>query len=114
MRGEWKQAYDTLASLPCWALLADKDKVLSMLRSKLQEQGLTVYLLAYGSFYHSLSHKHLNSLFELSPDKVCPGHCAWQMSGRPSCMVSTTRQSQFLLLGQGDCPIKALPSSRQT
>ena len=74
MRGEWKQAYDTLASLPCWALLADKDKVLSMLRSKLQEQGLTVYLLAYGSFYHSLSHKHLNSLFELSPDKAGPGH----------------------------------------
>ena len=70
MRGEWKQAYATLASLPCWALLADKETVLAMLRSKLQEQGLIVYLLAYGSFYHSLSHEHLNNLFELPDEKV--------------------------------------------
>ena len=78
MRGEWKQAYDTLASLPCWALLADTDKVLGMLRSKLQEQGLIVYLLAYGSFYHSLSHKHLTSLFELPSEKVSGWYRACQ------------------------------------
>ena len=61
---------DTLASLPCWGLLADKEQVLGMLHQKLREQGLLVYLHAYSAFYHSLSHQHLMSLFELPEAKV--------------------------------------------
>lgn len=72
LRGEWKQAYDTLASLPCWGLLGDKERVLGMLHLKLREQGLLVYLHAYGPFYHSLSHQHLMSLFELPDAKAGP------------------------------------------
>ena len=70
MRGEWRQAHDTLASLPCWGLLMDKEGVLGMLHLKLREQGLIVYLHAYSAFYHSLSHQHLMSLFELPEAKV--------------------------------------------
>ena len=70
MRGEWKQAYDTLAALPCWALLGEQEQVLAMLHQKLREQGLLVYLHAYSTFYHSMSHQHLMSLFELPAPKV--------------------------------------------
>ena len=41
-----------------------------MLRSKLQEDGLRTYLLAYGRFYSSLSIAQLCDMFELPERKV--------------------------------------------
>ena len=70
LKGEWQRAYDHLASLPSWNLMAGKDKVLATLKTQLQEEGLRTYLLAYGAFYHSLSHEHLSSMFALPGKKV--------------------------------------------
>lgn len=72
MKGEWQKAYDCLATLPSWNLVAAKEKVLAMLKEQLQEEGLRTYLLSYGAFYQSLSHKHLSAMFELPDKKVGP------------------------------------------
>ena len=76
LKGEWGKAYDYLAALPSWSLVSGKEGVLAMLKRQLQEEGLRTYLLAYGSFYHSLSHKHLSSMFDL-PDKKVGDACSW-------------------------------------
>lgn len=51
-------------------ILPQKEAVLGMLRSKLQEEGLRTYLLAYGRFYSSLSIAQLCDMFELPERKV--------------------------------------------
>jgi len=48
-----------------------REAVLGMLRSRLQEEGLRTYLLAYGRFYSSLSIAQLCDMFELRERKVC-------------------------------------------
>lgn len=72
MKGEWKKAYEILASLPSWKLIPRHEEVLSMLQQKLQEEGLRTYLLAYGNFYKSLSHAQLSAMFELPEKRVTP------------------------------------------
>lgn len=79
MAGKWQKAYDNLACLSSWNLLPRKQEVLDMLKSKLQEEGLRTYLLAYGSYYHSLSHDQLAQMFDLPDKKVNPCGCSWCM-----------------------------------
>ncbi len=38
MQGDWRKAYNYLASLTSWNLVPAKDSLLAMLRSKLQEE----------------------------------------------------------------------------
>ncbi len=73
MRGNWRKAYDYLASVSSWSLLPNKTEVLDMMKAKLQECGLRTYLLSYGSFYRSLSQEQLCKMFDL-PDKQV-GQC---------------------------------------
>lgn len=72
MLGNWRKAYDYLSSVTSWSLLPSKTEVLDMLKAKLQECGLRTYLLAYGSFYRSLSQEQLCEMFDL-PDKQVRG-----------------------------------------
>ncbi|KAL4433586.1 hypothetical protein ABPG75_000027 [Micractinium tetrahymenae] len=68
--GDWRRAYQYSTALSCWNLLPQKEGVLGMLRSKLQEEGLCTYLLSYGRFYSSLSIAQLCDMFELPERKV--------------------------------------------
>ena len=73
MKGNWRKAYDYLASVSSWSLLPNKTDVLDMMKAKLQECGLRTYLLSYGSFYRSLSQEQLCKMFDL-PDKQVGQH----------------------------------------
>ena len=44
MQGDWRRAYNYLASLTSWNLVPAKDSLLAMLRSKLQEEVRLVLL----------------------------------------------------------------------
>ncbi|PSC74602.1 Eukaryotic translation initiation factor 3 subunit C [Micractinium conductrix] len=68
--GDWRRAYQYATALTCWNLLPQKEAVLGMLRSKMQEEGLRTYMLAYGRFYSSLSIAQLCDMFELPERKV--------------------------------------------
>lgn len=69
--GDWRKAYEYATALQCWALLgAAKDRVLGMLRSKFQEEGLRTYLLANARHYTSLSMQQLCDMFELPNRRV--------------------------------------------
>lgn len=68
--GDWRAAHAYIASLSCWGLLPQKEQVLSMLRSKFQQEGLRTYLLAHAKHYSSLSVKGLCDDFELPEPKV--------------------------------------------
>lgn len=70
-------------------ILPQKEAVLGMLRSKLQEEGLRTYLLAYGRFYSSLSIAQLCDMFELPERKVgaaiAQPQGAWDAEFLPHC-----------------------------
>ena len=81
MKGNWRKAYDYLASVSSWSLLPNKTEVLDMMKAKLQECGLRTYLLSYGSFYRSLSQEQLCKMFDL-PDK----QVSWRPLGVSRCL----------------------------
>lgn len=72
LKGNWRKAYDYLASVSSWSLLPNKTEVLDMLKGKLQECGLRTYLLSYGSFYRSLSQQQLCEMFDLPEKQARP------------------------------------------
>ncbi len=76
MGGDWRQAYEHVASLTVWSLLAGKQERLDLMRTKLQECGLRTYLFASGSYYQSLSLEQLCHMFELPEERVRPPHTA--------------------------------------
>ncbi|KNC76142.1 hypothetical protein SARC_11347, partial [Sphaeroforma arctica JP610] len=70
-RGDWKPCYELLCEIKIWSLLsADKDRILSILKAKTQEEGLRTYLFAYSGVYASISLPDLASMFELSESQV--------------------------------------------
>jgi translation initiation factor 3 subunit C len=69
--GQWERAYTFLTSLSVWTLIgANKDAVLGMLKTQVQQCGLKTYLLAYGNYYSSLSLAQLTQMFQLPEKKV--------------------------------------------
>ena len=70
MSGNWSGAYNSVAGLPSWSLLAQKDETLAMLKTKLQQASLRTFLISFGAFYHSLSLDQLCLLFQLSEKEV--------------------------------------------
>lgn len=76
-----------------------KEAVLGMLRSKLQEEGLRTYLLAYGRFYSSLSIAQLCDMFELPERKV--SRQPLQMPHWPSPVCA--HLPALAMLGAGAC-----------
>lgn len=70
MGGDWRQAYEHVASLTVWSLLSGKHDPKALMRTKLQECGLQTYLFASGSYYQSLSLEQLCQMFELPEERV--------------------------------------------
>mmetsp|Transcript_33430 Transcript_33430/g.84725 ORF Transcript_33430/g.84725 Transcript_33430/m.84725 type:complete len:947 (-) Transcript_33430:272-3112(-) len=70
MRGQWRKAHTTLAGLPVWNLVPQKEAVLEMVRGKLQAEALRTYLFIFASQYSSLSLDQLCTMFDLPEKKV--------------------------------------------
>jgi translation initiation factor 3 subunit C len=68
--GEWKKSAETLNSIKIWELMAQPEKIKTMLGQQIQEEGLRTYLFTYAPFYDTLSIATLADMFELSAKKV--------------------------------------------
>lgn len=70
MRGDWTKAFGFVSALSAWNLLPQKEKVLSMLKEKLQSEALRTYLFTYSNQYKSLSLDQLCQMFDLPEKRV--------------------------------------------
>lgn len=68
--GEWKKAADYINSIKIWDLMAQTEKIKTMLSEQIQEEGLRTYLFTYASYYDTLSISTLAEMFELPERKV--------------------------------------------
>ena len=68
--GEWKKSTDFIHSIKIWDLMAQPEKIKTMLSEQIQEEGLRTYLFTYAPYYDTLSVESLTSMFELPQRKV--------------------------------------------
>ncbi|KAI1909789.1 Translation initiation factor 3 subunit c [Ophidiomyces ophidiicola] len=68
--GDWKKASETLNSIKIWDLMAQPDKIKTMLTQQIQEEGLRTYLFTYAPFYDTLSISTLSNMFDLPEKKI--------------------------------------------
>ena len=68
--GDWRTSRDLVLGVKIWNLMPNVARIKEMLCRKLQEEGLRTYLLAYCTFYESLSLAQLADMFELSKEAV--------------------------------------------
>ncbi|KAK2740209.1 Translation initiation factor 3 subunit c [Myotisia sp. PD_48] len=68
--GDWKKASETLNSIKIWDLMAQPDKIKTMLAQQIQEEGLRTYVFTYAPFYDTLSISTLSTMFELPEKKI--------------------------------------------
>lgn len=68
--GDWKKATELLNSIKIWDLMAQPEKIKTMLAEQIQEEGLRTYLFTYAPFYDTLSISTLSNMFELSEKKI--------------------------------------------
>eukprot|EP00168_Porphyra_purpurea_P003277 TRINITY_DN13905_c0_g1_i1.p2 TRINITY_DN13905_c0_g1~~TRINITY_DN13905_c0_g1_i1.p2 ORF type:complete len:244 (+),score=85.74 TRINITY_DN13905_c0_g1_i1:335-1066(+) len=70
LQGDWKKAYETIVKLSVWPLIPGAERIQTMLRRKIQEEGLRTYLFAFSNFYDSINQEELSALFELPSNTV--------------------------------------------
>jgi len=68
--GDWEKCVDFIHKIKIWDLMSDVQEIKKMLSSKIQYSGLQTYLLAFSSFYDTLSLDHLSTVFKLSRQAV--------------------------------------------
>jgi translation initiation factor 3 subunit C len=68
--GDWKKATELLNTIKIWDLMAQPDKIKTMLSEQIQEEGLRTYLFTYAPFYDTLSVSTLSTMFELPEKKI--------------------------------------------
>ncbi|KAM0800024.1 eukaryotic translation initiation factor 3 subunit 8 N-terminus-domain-containing protein [Usnea florida] len=68
--GEWKKSAELINSIKIWELMAEPEKIKTMLSAQIQEEGLRTYLFTYAPFYDTLAVGTLASMFELPERKV--------------------------------------------
>jgi translation initiation factor 3 subunit C len=67
LAGEWKKACQLLLANEVWSLIPNDggEKVKDMLRVKIKEEAIRIYLLNYGAHYESISLQHICAMFEM-------------------------------------------------
>ncbi|MCJ1472731.1 Translation initiation factor 3 subunit c [Lambiella insularis] len=68
--GEWKKSVELINSIKIWELMAQSERIKTMLSEQIQEEGLRTYLFTYAPFYDTLAVSTLASMFDLSERKV--------------------------------------------
>lgn len=68
--GNWKESQGQISEIKIWKLMSDHEEILTMLKRKIQEEGLRTYLFTYSHFYKSLSLRHLADMFDLTLSQV--------------------------------------------
>jgi len=69
-KGDWKRTEELLLSLPSWSLLNNAEEVKTMLKHKIQEEGLRTYIFTFSSHYTAMSLEELANIFELPQNHV--------------------------------------------
>lgn len=72
MKGDWRGAYKFVSAIRAWTSLetAERASTLKLLRELLKTAGLRTFVLAYSTYYESMSAEWLSDLFELPASKV--------------------------------------------
>ncbi len=67
MAGEWKRACDYILGLDLWNLIPGDGgiKVKEMLRQRMKEEAVRIYLLTYGAHYDSIALSHICVTFDM-------------------------------------------------
>lgn len=67
LAGEWRKACDLVVGSDVWNLIPDNggERVREMLRIKIKEEAVRIFLLNHGSHYESISLAHLCNMFEM-------------------------------------------------
>ena len=68
--GDWKKSVDLINAIKIWDLMAQTEKIKTMLAEQIQEEGLRTYLFTYAPFYDTLAVNVLAEMFELPERKV--------------------------------------------
>ena len=69
-KGNWVKAYNLLSSIKIWNLFPDTEHLLSMMRKKLQVEGLRTYIFTYKHVYSKLSIGKLSEFFDIEHSSV--------------------------------------------
>jgi translation initiation factor 3 subunit C len=69
-RGDWEKAYGFITALKMWCILPEREAVQEMLKQKLKQEGLRIYLFTYGPQYKAVSQTQLCDMFQLEPQEV--------------------------------------------
>merc|ERR1711998_325252 len=69
LASDWSKACDLLLNLEVWNLLSEDGagKVKNMLKLKVKDEALKIYLFTHGVHYESIALKHMCELFQMDP-----------------------------------------------
>lgn len=72
MKGDWQGAYKFVSAIRAWTSLetTERASTLKLLRELMKTAGLRTFVLAYSTYYESMSAEWLSDLFELPASKV--------------------------------------------
>jgi translation initiation factor 3 subunit C len=71
-QGDWKKSRSLIEKIRVWDLMGkeESERIKTMLRRKIQEEGVRTYLFTFSTFYDTLSLSSLAEMFDLSPNEL--------------------------------------------